>query len=171
MFCNTIGARKMLGHLYDIHSKPAPADYPYESDSDSTGSDVPSPKAPRRVVKKKTPPMRELPQPSPPPIKIQVPAAGAHVGAMPGGTLPPKVKKPRAKKAAAEPAAEPKGAPLATPAPVTKSEPEAEKPVTKATKTKRAPSAYNKFVSEKMKAGKSMKEVAELWKEAKGKSS
>lgn len=58
------------------------------------------------------------------------------------------------KVAKAEPAAAPSAAAPAAPA--------------AAAKTKRAPSAWNAFASEHMKAGKSMKEVAAMWKEKKG---
>jgi len=191
MHTNTIGARKMLGHLYDLHSSAAAAvvDYPYASDSESeSGSGMSSQASPvspvkKRVVKKKqAPPMKELPQPAPPPIKVRAPAAGAKVGAIPGGNVPKKEKKPRAKKLTsseavapaipaipamkvsevAPPGPEPKGTPLPSENPVTKT-------VTK--KVKRTPSAYNKFVSEKMKAGMSMTAVAAAWAEHKAKSS
>jgi hypothetical protein len=181
MHTNTIGARKMLGHLYDLHAA-APAavvDYPYASDSDSeSGSGMSSPVSQaspvkKRVVKKKqAPPMKELPQPAPPPIKVRAPAAGAKVGAIPGGNVPKKEKKPRAKKLTSSEAIVP-----AVPAiPAMKvsevAPPEEMAPVTKTVtkKVKRAPSAYNKFVSEKMKAGMSMTAVAAAWKEAKAKS-
>ncbi len=36
-------------------------------------------------------------------------------------------------------------------------------------KIKRAPSAYNKFVGKQLRAGKSIKEAAEIWNSRKGK--
>ena len=72
----------------------------------------------------------------------------------------PAPKKSRAKKVVEAPAAQepPAGAPAAA-APA----------ATPAAKAKRAPSAYNKFAAEHMKAGRSMKEVSELWKAEKAK--
>lgn len=87
----------------------------------------------------------------------------------------PKAPKPRAKKTEAPavvlaPGEEkkvvmPKSKKVTAPAPVAAAPPAPAAPApAKSGKTKRAPTAYAKFVGEKMKAGGSMKEAAAAWK-------
>ena len=169
MHANSVNAMKMLSFLAQpdngpespaprrkvVSKKKAVEDYPYETESsDSEVEVIEKPKKKKVVAKKEVKAQTELPQPAPPaPITMEA----------------PKEKKVRAKKekvtapevvasGAATPAPEGgKGAPLGGSESYGK-------------KQKRAPSLYNKFASEKMKAGMSMKDVAAAWKAEKEKS-
>lgn len=75
----------------------------------------------------------------------------------------PKAPKKTARRTTAKKAkTEPTPAPVAEPTPA----PQPAAAATQATKAKRAPSAYNKFVSEQRKAGKSMSEAAAAWRDS-----
>ena len=181
MHTNSLNAMKMLGYLHQVNQEPVvlptparktkkvaikqePQDYPYEtSDSESTDSETFAsskkmdvlPKHKKIVKKTKQEKPVELPQPPPPPpIQLKTPADAAIESKVPKSrTKKVKEEDPFASAAAPEPV---KGTPLA---PENKS----------AKKQKRTPSAYNKFVSLKMKEGLSMKSVAEAWKAEKEK--
>jgi hypothetical protein len=168
MFSNSINARKMISSLQTAHAVPAlpesplpkkqqkkvvVEDYPYEtSDSESTDSEefVAPKKVAKKVVRKQAPKKekKNLPQPVAPP----------------GHPVQEKVKAPEVVAAV-----QPSPAPVAQGGTIAPQEKSAKtEPVKKA---KRAPSAYNKFASEKMKAGMSMKDVAAAWKAEKEKQS
>jgi hypothetical protein len=165
MNTNTINAQKMLSFLNrpePVAAVPAPRkkapakkapvveDYPYETESSDTEVEViEKPKKKKVVAAKKEVAAVALPQPAPP-------AAMAALAAAPVVDAP-KEKKVRAKKEKVEPVPEvAQGGSLAS----------SDK---SAKKAKRPPSAYNKFASEKMKSGMSMKDVASAWKAEKEK--
>lgn len=90
------------------------------------------------------------------PVKIEIPKVEMEVPAA------PKTKRVVKKKVTATEAP----APVAAPAPAPVAAPAAAP--AKEGKTKRAPSAYNKFMGEQLRAGKTMQQVAAAWKEQKG---
>jgi len=168
MNTNTINAQKMLSFLnrpepvVQAPRKKAPAkkapiveDYPYETESsDSEVEVIEKPKKKKVVAAKKEVVAVALPQPAPP-------AAMASLASSPMVDAP-KEKKVRAKKEKVESVAEvAQGGSTGDSNLSAKTEPEKKK--------KRAQSAYNKFASEKMKAGMSMKDVAAAWKAEKEK--
>ena len=188
MSANTNSVRRMLSSLQQPQqpqqpdyrqkldqpkAKPAP-----DSDSESTDSesfatmkkmDVLEKNPKKKVVKKalnrvaapltpapKKKEEKPLPQPAPPAAMVAAPAKlpqGVTTGVVgPAPLTPaPKVRKAKAEKVEV---------PAPAPAPAL---------VISEKKAKRAPSAYNKFVSEKMKAGLSMKAIGEAWKSEKEK--
>ena len=166
MNSNTINAQKMLSFLSKpepvVKAKKAPAkkapvveDYPYETESsDSEVEVIEKPKKKKVVaVKKEVKPQAALPQPAPP---------AAMAAIVPVVEAAPKEKKVRAKKekVAVDP--------FASAAVVAQGGSTGDSNLS-AKKQKRAPSLYNKFASEKMKAGMSMKDVASAWKAEKEK--
>ena len=161
MNTNTINAQKMLSFLnrpepvVQAPRKKAPAkkapvveDYPYETESSDSEVEVIEKPKKKKVVaaKKEVVAAVALPQPAPP-------AAMATIVPV----LEVKEKKVRAKKEKVEPVAE-----------VAQGGSTGDSNLS-AKKTKRAPSLYNKFASEKMKSGMSMKDVASAWKAEKEK--
>jgi hypothetical protein len=193
MFTNSINARKMLHDAFS-YSAPAPAPAPppkaprgkalakpaeeqFESDSESSyqgsvGSassmvstdDVPVPplgSAAPRIGPTKSAKIKKLStkKMAKPKVEAIKPPPAAPV--LKESPAPEKIKKTSIKKLTAPPA------PVADLPPVKVDLPEkivlAEK-LELPEKKKRAPSAYNKFVSTHMKAGKSMVEIAGLWK-------
>lgn len=99
------------------------------------------------------------------------PAAPAPVAAAPTPAAQPeapkRVRKVTKKTVAAE-APAPASAPAPAPAPAPPAAaPEAPKAAAAAGKAKRAPSAYNLFVKEHLKAGKAMIDIGKLWKASK----
>ena len=166
MNSNTINAQKMLSFLSKpepvVKAKKAPAkkapvveDYPYETESsDSEVEVIEKPKKKKEAkkeAKKEVKTQAALPQPAPP---------AAMTSIVP--VLEIKEKKVRAKKekVAVDP--------FASAAVVAQGGSTGDSNLS-AKKQKRAPSLYNKFASEKMKAGMSMKDVAAAWKAEKEK--
>lgn len=95
-------------------------------------------------------------------VKVEAPAAPTVTLAEPEKAVIPKTRRV-SRKAKKVVAAEPVAAPAApAPAPV------APAPAAPAGKAKRAPSAYNTFVAEQRKAGKTMAEAAAAWRAKKG---
>lgn len=186
MHCNSTNARRMMSFLVETHTPglhsglpaaapaSAPAstqDYPYSSDSDSTDSETfadskkmdvlpkrrssspPPLKAPKKANKSEKPKIKSEVKKAPKtPKEVKAAPAPPPAVTMPGPSLNiTEVDAPKKEKKVKAPAVVADGAAPSAPA----------------EKKKRAPSAYNKFVSEKMKQGLSMVAVAALWKESK----
>ena len=166
MNSNTINAQKMLSFLSKpepvVKAKKAPAkkapvveDYPYETESsDSEVEVIEKPKKKKEAkkeAKKEVKTQAALPQPAPP---------AAMTSIVPVVEIKEKKVRAKKEKVAVDP--------FASAAVVAQGGSTGDSNLS-AKKQKRAPSLYNKFASEKMKAGMSMKDVAAAWKAEKEK--
>ena len=178
MWTNNINARKMLSEVFAYQSpSPAPAPGPkaprgkaratpaqveetFESDSESSFAG--SVRSASSMVS-----VDDVP---PPPVGSAAPRVGPTKSQKPKKPAKKEMAKPKVEKPLPPPAAPVLKVEAPAPAPEKKVSKKLTKKETlvdslpSPEKKKRAPSAYNTFVSKHMKAGKSMVDIAGLWK-------